>query len=300
MSSTISEQCFHPVKWLAADLFALFHNQPLNHSLTPEEYQTTIRELVEVDKTKDHQLIYQTIISCTKRGISFQEIESELRKNACATFLIAMDNTHFTSTDMMITFPASSEQKKYMLVIAMNERLAMDQIKERSQTYDENFRKLQDTGFITAEEEYLPNFITTVPYCPPHTEFSISLSHSPIPLSPNPLQPRIEELLREDKTRDYIQVSTQIANCCLAGLSFQAVESILRQCHAYTYLIARKREDGIPEDWVRSLSGIPKTYQLFVSSLRKRLALKDLMKESRTYEENYRKLEDTGFAFKRI
>jgi hypothetical protein len=108
----------------------------------------------------------------------------------------------------------------------------------------------------------------------------------------------VETLLKADATRNLHIVGLAIKTIIKDhSLQLQAIERIFRDKNCYTFLIARERKDLYSRD-VKFL--LPpdekvKAYYLFISTRDKEDALKEVIEESRSYEENFEKLNNTGF-----
>jgi hypothetical protein len=92
-------------------------------------------------------------------------------------------------------------------------------------------------------------------------------------------------------------IANEIGKCVSTyECSLQQIETGLREKRCFTYLIARRRNASHGKDLSIELSkGTIKTYYLFLSTRAPALAMKELLEESSSYEENFEKLKDTGF-----
>ncbi|MBS0648351.1 MAG: hypothetical protein JSS10_03890 [Verrucomicrobia bacterium] len=79
--------------------------------------------------------------------------------------------------------------------------------------------------------------------------------------------------------------------------TFQQVETVLRLKNCRTYLIARKRNESQgPGLTFAYPAGTLKTYWLFTTMKSKEIAMHQLLEESDSYADNFKKLSDTGFV----
>lgn len=113
---------------------------------------------------------------------------------------------------------------------------------------------------------------------------------------PQEIQVLLQPLYEADKKRNLEDVNNTIVQlmCENKSLTFQQVEYSLREKKCWTYLIARKRNSTHRNNIQFELRGEKKTYFLFVSLQFPKIALEEIKLESKSYEENFQKLSDTG------
>jgi hypothetical protein len=114
-------------------------------------------------------------------------------------------------------------------------------------------------------------------------------------VSPSLLTP----LLEADRTRDFKEIFEAMRSILLTDrVGLQAIEKVFRENNCYTHLIARERGNiyskevkfAVPPD------PEPKLYYLWISTRDKGEAMKELLQESKTYDDNFNKLSKTGFV----
>jgi hypothetical protein len=97
-------------------------------------------------------------------GLDFQTIEKALRVAGCQTFLIARKpEAHFHAHHIQSRLPGDTKNQKYWLYAASGSHVAMELFKE-SQTYEENFAKLKETGFAIQVSDAPPQAGYKNPY----------------------------------------------------------------------------------------------------------------------------------------
>ena len=111
------------------------------------------------------------------------------------------------------------------------------------------------------------------------------------------VEQRMEAIISTDETRDVMLIASEISKCIVnEGLNLQQIETVLREKNCFTYLIARKRNPSHGENLTFKLpKGTLKTYFLFLSTKDPEQAKRELLEESESYRENFKKLKDTGF-----
>jgi len=105
-----------------------------------------------------------------------------------------------------------------------------------------------------------------------------------------------QKIFEADKTRKIIKILEAIVAYMQNNplITFQKMETRLREKHCYTYLIARKRDPSLQGFTFEWPSGTTKTYRLFLSTQDEGNALQEVIEESTSYEQNFQKLNDTG------
>jgi hypothetical protein len=120
----------------------------VDRSLVPQQVDWG-QELYKADQTQDIFQVSGVICDCVERlGISFQEIERELRKNRCYYVLIAEPRGDSYTDD--ITIKANGVHKTYHLYLLFDEsakEISQEHFTQ-SDDYKNNFNNLNDTGFL--------------------------------------------------------------------------------------------------------------------------------------------------------
>ncbi len=106
--------------------------------------------LIVVDRMYDFNSVQKIVKNCVvDLHMSFQQIETFLRRNNCYTYLIARKRNETHTNYLRFTlFGDPSEKTYYLFVSLRNQSAAMAELLEESETYEANFDKLNDTGFI--------------------------------------------------------------------------------------------------------------------------------------------------------
>lgn len=103
-------------------------------------------------------------------------------------------------------------------------------------------------------------------------------------------------LLAADQTREMMPIAGAIFRSIKeCGVSLQQVEKFFREKNSFTYIIARKRNESHTDDLDFMINNVVKTYYIFLSTRHPEIAIKELLVESNSYEENFVKLADAGF-----
>lgn len=123
---------------------------PIQSNLNPLE--SKLQDLIETDKSKMAILVMQAILDANlKYNISLQDIEETLRKKNCCAYLIAKKR-EFTTKNSLYKGPYKvfhdTTEKTYALMVTTSpEEEAMKKILQESFSYEDNFKKLKNTGF---------------------------------------------------------------------------------------------------------------------------------------------------------
>lgn len=104
----------------------------------------------------------------------------------------------------------------------------------------------------------------------------------------------IVNVIDADATRDIDIITSHIAHAVNKGLTLQQIEFVLRDRKCFSHLIARKPKSNTPY-LIEMYNGTKKTYYLWLSTMDRKIAMKEVLEESSSYVENYEKLNDTGF-----
>jgi hypothetical protein len=116
-----------------------------------------------------------------------------------------------------------------------------------------------------------------------------------------PSDEQMREVLEADKTRDLENLVRAIVNTVAKyNLSLQQIEKGLREKNCYTWLIARKINGLFTQNTELRFpprTGTKRTYSLFLTTRSFNFAREELLQESKDYEENFKKLSDTGMPF---
>lgn len=117
-------------------------------------------------------------------------------------------------------------------------------------------------------------------------------------LRPLTLEQKMAEVFEADKYRRFILVNAAVMNCMKThNLSFQEIESGLRKNNCWTYLIAKKRTADMPPNlFFLDSTGVQKSYWCCFCTRDKSFVAKELREYSVSYEDNFAKLNDTGFT----
>jgi len=117
----------------------------INYALLDQQMSDIFRA---DQQTRDTMTVGSEIAKCVKRcGLTLQQIESRLRERRCWTYLIAQKRN--SSHGPELRFALLGVNKTYNLFISTrNPDIAMQQLLEESSSYQENFAKLADTGFM--------------------------------------------------------------------------------------------------------------------------------------------------------
>jgi hypothetical protein len=109
----------------------------------------------------------------------------------------------------------------------------------------------------------------------------------------------MEPIFQAEK-KGLVEFSQAIMSATKQGLDFQTIERILRAANSQCFLIARDPAPVYTRDMKCIFAGdsTEKKYYLFVSIRPPFLALQEILEESSSYEENFLKLLETGFATK--
>lgn len=105
----------------------------------------------------------------------------------------------------------------------------------------------------------------------------------------------IEPVIKSDKKepRSHTNIMKEIANCVLwKGLTFQDIERFLREKNSSTYLIANRNIPGYKSEIGLDCS---KIYNISISINGKNEAMRQIGEESISYDDNFEKLNNTGF-----
>ncbi|HEX2579047.1 MAG TPA: hypothetical protein VHK67_01415 [Rhabdochlamydiaceae bacterium] len=98
---------------------------------------------------QDPKAFMEAVIEGVKEGLDFQTIEKALRAAGGAFYLIARNpEPHFYSQHIQPRLPGNAKNQKYFLWTSSGSRVQPDLFKE-SQSYEDNFAKLKETGFST-------------------------------------------------------------------------------------------------------------------------------------------------------
>ncbi len=135
----------------------------------------------------------------------------------------------------------------------------------------------------------MPDFFNRIFATDNHEQKLISIDHV------------MNKIFVADQTRQIGQIDTEIRNCMLnSSISLQQIECVLREKNCFSVLIARKNPSLCNGDIViNSLQGGTKTYCLSISTRPFLTAFSELLEESISYNENFQKLNDTGWLIYR-
>jgi hypothetical protein len=116
-----------------------------NYALLDQEMSNIFRA---DQQTRDSLTVGVEIAKCVNRyGHTLQQIESRLRDKHCWSFLIARKRN--SSHGPNLRFMLAGVNKTYNLFISTHKPdIAMQELLQESSSYQENFAKLADTGFI--------------------------------------------------------------------------------------------------------------------------------------------------------
>lgn len=100
-----------------------------------------------------------------------------------------------------------------------------------------------------------------------------------------------------NRTQNAIAFSEAVKKGVIEGLDLQTIERCLRAAHRTAYLIARRPESYFHAQHVQPrLPGDTRNQKYWVYAASGPHVKKELFKESQSYEENFAKLKETGFA----
>lgn len=113
--------------------------------------QQPMTGLLMADATKDMFIISREIKTCySDYGWSLQQIETALRAYDCFTHLIARKRNASHGPDLSFELPQGTVRTYHLFISTKSKEKVMQEILEESASYDVNFEKLRDTGFIFA------------------------------------------------------------------------------------------------------------------------------------------------------
>lgn len=120
------------------------------------DVQSSIEQKMEgilsADRTRDFFLIANEVARCIlTHGVNLQQIETVLREKNCFTYLIARKRDSSHGDDLSIQL--QDVIKTYFLFFSTRPKeIAMIELLEESSSYEENFEKLKDTGFLRSKK----------------------------------------------------------------------------------------------------------------------------------------------------
>jgi hypothetical protein len=112
--------------------------------------QNKYQELLSADLYRKPLTVYEGLRKAiVDYGGTLQEAETILRKNNCYTYLIARNKSEIPK-DLIFALPSDPTTKTYYLFISTRSAPeAMQELLAESTSYQDNFAKLKDTGFLT-------------------------------------------------------------------------------------------------------------------------------------------------------
>lgn len=112
---------------------------------------------------------------------------------------------------------------------------------------------------------------------------------------------RFRDLFLADKAYDSSLLMDEIRKVVIYhNFSLQYIESFLRQNNCHAYLIAKKPDTSLTDLTVEWPDRTERRYYLYITIRTRVKALKDVLEESLSYHDNYRKLDNTGFFYQKI
>lgn len=105
--------------------------------------------VIAAERTGSRRSVLKEIVECVKQGLTLQKIETFLRGKRCFTYLIAHQPNLDYKDNITVGLDAKN-LKVYILgvVLAETKESAMREIDKEWPSYETNFQKLKETGFV--------------------------------------------------------------------------------------------------------------------------------------------------------
>lgn len=120
-----------------------------------DEKNLAFRNIVKLSKTKNYSMIFQCCLAwlIENNEINLQNLEKLLRNNNLDVFLIASDKIN---DNEIISLPNCDRELKYNCIISCKDK---NEVLKYSNSYEENFTKLLNTGFTINKDDSFKNIL---------------------------------------------------------------------------------------------------------------------------------------------